>query len=234
MLDFYTEWWGGCIQLDAVTFKDPFLISRANDFFSIKVNLDLPENELLSNQYNVTNIPQNIFVNSEGIEIDRIIGYYPADIFLKKVNDILENKNTINDLENRTKNSPDDSELLFMLSNKYENVGEYNKAKNIYEKIININNNSLLKERATFQLAKLETYNNEINQLTQFIASYPDSENISECYKLLVKHYKQIKNEEKEIEIYKKWINTKSFCNESTPPHTRRHIIIYNKKYYTK
>ena len=94
-----------------------------------------------------------------------------------------------------------------MLSNKYENVGEYNKAKNIYEKIININNNSLLKERASFQLAKLETYNNEINQLTQFIASYPDSKNISECYKLLVKHYKQIKNEEKEIEIYKKWIN---------------------------
>ena len=94
-----------------------------------------------------------------------------------------------------------------MLSIKYENIGDYKKAKYIYEKILTINNISLFKEKTTFHLAKLETYNKEINLITRFIDSYPDSEYISECYKLLVQYYKEIKNDGEEIKTYKKWVH---------------------------
>ena len=93
MLDFYADWWGGCKRLDAEVFTDSRLIDLSDDFVSLKLDISVEENNILSDFYNVKTLPQNIFVDSNGKEIDRIEGFFPADIFIDKVKYILDNSN---------------------------------------------------------------------------------------------------------------------------------------------
>ena len=67
------------------------LIELSKDYISLKLDIDIEKNNLLSNSFNVSTIPQNIFVDIDGKEIGRIEGFYPPDIFIKKVNKILNN-----------------------------------------------------------------------------------------------------------------------------------------------
>jgi len=69
------------------------LIDLSDDFVSLKLDISVEENNILSDFYNVKTLPQNIFVDSNGKEIDRIEGFFPADIFIDKVKYILDNSN---------------------------------------------------------------------------------------------------------------------------------------------
>lgn len=91
MLDFYADWWAGCNRLDAEVFTDSRLINLSKEFISIKLDISIEKNYMLSDFYNVQTLPQNIFVDSNGIEIGRIEGYFPSDIFIDKVKFILNN-----------------------------------------------------------------------------------------------------------------------------------------------
>ena len=93
MLDFYADWWGGCKRLDAEVFTDSRLIDLSDDFLSLKLDISIEKNNILSDFYNVKTLPQNIFVDSDGEEIGRIEGFLPADIFIDKVKYILNNSN---------------------------------------------------------------------------------------------------------------------------------------------
>ena len=89
MLDFYADWWLGCRRLDADTFKDSKLIELSESFISLKLDIDIEKNNILSNSFKVNTIPQNIFVNSNGIEVGRIEGYLPPELFIKEVEKII-------------------------------------------------------------------------------------------------------------------------------------------------
>ena len=89
MLDFYSDWWGACKRLDAEVFKDSQVIELSKEFISLKLDVNIDQNYILSNIYNVSNIPQNIFVDKNGNEVDRIVGFYPSDVFIEKVEKIL-------------------------------------------------------------------------------------------------------------------------------------------------
>ena len=91
MLDFYADWWVGCKRLDAEVFRDSRLIELSKDFISLKLDISIEKNNVLSNSFNVLTIPQNIFVNSNGNEVGRIEGFLPADIFIDQVKTILYN-----------------------------------------------------------------------------------------------------------------------------------------------
>ena len=79
----------GCRQLDADTFKDSKLIELSESFISLKLDIDIEKNNILSNSFKVNTIPQNIFVNSNGIEVGRIEGYLPPELFIKEVEKII-------------------------------------------------------------------------------------------------------------------------------------------------
>ena len=89
MLDFYSDWWGACNRLDAEVFKNSQVIELSKEFISLKLDVNIDQNHILSNMYNVSNIPQNIFVDKNGNEVGRIVGFYPSDVFIEKVEKIL-------------------------------------------------------------------------------------------------------------------------------------------------
>ena len=81
MLDFYSDGWGACVRLDAETFTDPEVIefSRSN-LISIKLKpWEDDKASKLFDGYSGQAIPLLVFLNSDGEEVDRILGFYAPD-----------------------------------------------------------------------------------------------------------------------------------------------------------
>ena len=81
----------GCKKLDAETFSDYNVINLSQDLVSLKLNVEEEKNLLLSENFGVNTIPQNIFVKSDGKEIGRIEGFLPPDLFVIELQKILKN-----------------------------------------------------------------------------------------------------------------------------------------------
>jgi thiol:disulfide interchange protein len=83
MIDFYADWCGPCKLLDQKTFSQEkvqqFLTQKT---VAIKVNTD--DDAKLAKQHKVNAIPCLVFLDGEGNEIGRIVGFRPADRFLEE------------------------------------------------------------------------------------------------------------------------------------------------------
>ncbi len=90
MVDVYTDWCGWCKKLDDETYSDTRVIElAANNFISVKVNGD--DDYDFAMKYAIRNYPTILFVDSEGNEIHRVIGFRNADQFLADMETVMLN-----------------------------------------------------------------------------------------------------------------------------------------------
>jgi thiol:disulfide interchange protein len=87
MIDFYTDWCSWCKQLDRTTYSDPVVVKKAERFVSLKIDAD--DKRPLAARYKVGAFPTILFINPEGIEIHRVVGFRPAEDFLKEMDTAL-------------------------------------------------------------------------------------------------------------------------------------------------
>jgi thiol:disulfide interchange protein len=82
MVDFGATWCGPCKMMEATTFKNQRVeMFLADNLIAIKVDID---NEKASAQkHNVTAVPTILFLDSNGKEVERIIGFKNAEQFLE-------------------------------------------------------------------------------------------------------------------------------------------------------
>jgi len=73
MIDFYTDWCGWCKKLDSDTYSDLGIQELAKSFVCVK--LDGDKNRELTSKYGVRGFPTITFLNSEGKEINKNVGY---------------------------------------------------------------------------------------------------------------------------------------------------------------
>ena len=83
MIDFAAEWCGPCKMLDRTTWKDEGVISAVTEK-AVAVRVDVDENRELAAQFRIRSIPTIIFIDGEGKEVSRLIGYRDAEGFLKE------------------------------------------------------------------------------------------------------------------------------------------------------
>ncbi len=83
MIDFYTDWCSWCKQLDRTTYVDAAVTKRAEGFISLKIDAD--DQRPLAARYKVGAFPTILFINPEGIEIHRVVGFRPPEDFLKEM-----------------------------------------------------------------------------------------------------------------------------------------------------
>ena len=86
MIDFYTDWCGWCKKLDKDTYSSPKVQELAQRFICVKVNGDKFPN--LVSKYLIGGYPTIVFLDPDGREITRIVGYADARELSAKMEEI--------------------------------------------------------------------------------------------------------------------------------------------------
>lgn len=87
MVDFSTSWCTWCKKMDEETFSDARVINRSEAMVCIKVDGDA-RGDLVA-KYGVDGYPTTIFLNPDGSERHRVVGYKGPDAFLGDMDYVL-------------------------------------------------------------------------------------------------------------------------------------------------
>jgi thioredoxin-related protein len=81
MLEFYADWCSWCERMEKDTFSDSEVQIELKEMVALKVNAEAGGEEL-AGRYGVDSYPTFVFTDSEGAEVDRILGYLPPADFI--------------------------------------------------------------------------------------------------------------------------------------------------------
>lgn len=81
-----------CIKFEEEALSDNRIVEILNKNF-VLISIDTFKQKNVSQNLNVRTTPYIIFFTKDGEEISRIPGYIPANEFLVKLRDVIENKN---------------------------------------------------------------------------------------------------------------------------------------------
>ena len=88
MINFYTDACPACRKLDQETFADADVSAFLNDNF-VPLKSNAGKTSLYMN-YGIRAVPTTVFVEPDGSEIARIVGYISADSFYQDALEVLE------------------------------------------------------------------------------------------------------------------------------------------------
>lgn len=99
------------------------------------VKLNAEVDSALAKEYHISGYPTLVLTNSDGEEIDRIIGYLDPPEFVQKINDYRNGIGTLDDLLSKADTSSDRF-LLYEIAEKYKYRGGADEAKVWFSKVI--------------------------------------------------------------------------------------------------
>jgi len=207
MIDFYADWWAACKQLDTDTFIDEKIISFCEEnFINLKINTDTEDGLKLFKKFNGTFLPTILFLDSKENEIDRFIGYYKPSDYLEKINNVVNNVNTLDYFLTQYSLYSDSTSLALKIGNKYLERDKNDAAKVYFQDVLKGTNTKEFEE-ATYKLAFLEYQNDNFNPLLNFIDNNPTSDYTYDALRSIIRHYKGISDTTSEIKYHLKFID---------------------------
>jgi len=190
MIDFFTDWCKWCVELDKKVYTDNDVAEFANTKqINWKIDAEKGEGPELAKKYAVSGYPTIVFLDGNGDEVDRIVGYLPAKDFLKKIKEFNEGINTYGTIIKILKDNPDDIKANYLLGERFIiNEGDYKKAEPYMNKVITLdtNNTGGYKEGAILYLS---IGSGDIERIKSFIVNYSTSEKCKSAYIALSEKY---------------------------------------------
>ncbi len=162
--------------MDKETYSDERVVVLSKDYIFAKVNTK--EDSLTKKKFNIAFTPTTILARSNGEEIDRLVGFYPAPEYLNMIKDYKKGKNTLADFEKRVSKNPEDVVLLYTLGDRYQWRANNDKAAEMFQKVVSLDpeNKSLKTDSAAFNLAFLtyrkKDYQAAIAEFENFKSTY--------------------------------------------------------------
>lgn len=84
-MDCYTVWCGPCKQMAANVFTNPKVAEYFNStFINVKFDMEKGEGIELKNRYGVSAYPTFLYIDKNGIVLNRLVGSMPAEDFIQK------------------------------------------------------------------------------------------------------------------------------------------------------
>jgi len=193
--------------LDTDTFTDKEVVSFSKaHFINLKINTDTDEGLELFKKFHGVSLPTLLFLDFNGNEIDRFIGYYDAVNYLAKIKNIANNINTLDYFLTLYEEHSDSSALLIQIGNKYLERNLIDEAKIFFTDVLESSNSKYYQE-ANYRLAYLEYENNNFEPLLKFIDNNPNSDFTYAGIRTMIRYYRGISDTTAELKQYNKLIS---------------------------
>ena len=176
------------------------------------ISLKFNANEEIGNkyykEYNCQFVPHLLFLDSNGDEVDRIIGFMPPSEYLLRLENIVNKRNTLADYLARYKNGEENIEIIAAIAMKYEDRKIDEKAAKFYKILISQypNSSSDYYQQAEYFLASYEFHNGKEDSFKQYIKASPDSPFILDAFKEMTYYFADTKQLDKELSTYKEML----------------------------
>jgi len=192
MIDFFTDWCKWCVELDKKVYTDKDVADFANtNQINWKIDAEKGEGIGLAKKYAVAGYPTVLFVDGNGDEVDRIVGYIPAKDFLKKIKDFNKGTDTYGAFIKILKKNPDDVKSNYLMGERIMlNEGDNKKADQYFKKVLaNDPENKLGFKEGT--LLYMAIGSGDLENIKKFIEKFPNSEKCKNAYIALAEKYYQ-------------------------------------------
>lgn len=185
MVDVFTDWCKWCVELENKVYsqKDVYEFANSNQV-NFKIDAEKGEGLEFAKKYKVNAYPTVLFLDAEGNEVDRILGYVPKKDFLEMMTDYNKGVNTFGYLKKKLEKDPDNLDANLKIADKYTALGDNKEAKTHLEKIITVDPQNTLGKTADakFRLAGMADKEQIIPELEKFIGEYPNNDNVKDAY----------------------------------------------------
>ncbi len=228
MVDVLTDWCKWCIELDNKVYskKDVGDFANANQI-NYKIDAEKGEGIDFAKKYGVSGYPTILFLDKDGNEIDRIVGYIPAKDFLATIMDYNKGVNTLAYLKSALDKDPNNIEACLKMADKQMTFGNNAEAKKYLLNIITQDpeNKSGRKDDAEYKLASMSDKETVIQNLTVFIEKNPNSDVLKDAMISLAESYSYLKSDAENTDKIYAQLNEK-FPNDETVSSSRGQYLI--------
>lgn len=186
MIDFSTDWCYWCKVLDQKTYTAPEVSAYADaHFISLKINAEKGEGIDLAKKYGVHGYPTILFLDDNGDESYRVVGFEPPDKFLLSMQ--VAGMGSTAKLETRFKEHPDDAQTAYALAERYNKTNDPAHASEYYLRVVtlDVHNTLHLAEKAALTLAYSSLNAENMGPLESFITTYPAAAAVPDVHKTL-------------------------------------------------
>lgn len=202
-LDLYADWCFPCKKLERETFSHPSVNAVLKKYLVVKFNIDKPEGRRLQNRFRVSRFPTTLMINSQGREIERVVGYYPPRFFRTAVADALGGKDLYWLMKQRYRSQPKNFSLRLKLADRALLRRQIQEARNLYSALLREDpkNAKGYGAHGLFGLARSQSrvskYARALPFLERLHRSFPNSKVRADAYRLqLYCYYKLKKNKD--------------------------------------
>ena len=179
LIDFMTDWCRWCDTLDVNTYADADVQALlARSVVPYKVDAEKGEGVALARRYSVAAYPTVVLVDTDGLEIDRVAGYVPAESFLKTMKDFVRGVNTLGFFSREIDAHPGDPALRYAMAQKLAGRNDVRGAAIQYRRLLELDPNDSLghNDEARLSIA-LDAWHekNDPAPLTALVERHPES-----------------------------------------------------------
>ena len=153
-------------------------------------------------------LPLLVYLNNNGEEIDRILGYLPPDQYLSRIKDIYNGVNTFLALKNKFNGGSRNINVLSMLAQKCKSYKESKVCDDVYSYVYNNKTNFSTETTFTAELIygkKQLEETGDTSFLINLKENYNDIEKQKMIYTTLINFYQNNGDLTKESDIYKEY-----------------------------
>lgn len=207
-LDMYTTWCSPCKMLDRETYTDARVHGLLDGMIALKIDSEKGEGIEVTKDYRVSFWPTMLFLDPQGKEVDRLIGFHDADEFVEAMNNYINGIETVAWYEKKVTQDPEDAASWKVLGQKYVDAGRAEEARNALSTYLRLVPNLAGEEKAElmYSLGEVsytaESYGDAVTAFEKLLAEFGTDDWKDACTQLLARSYHKIGKSDDAVAVY--------------------------------